>query len=53
MTAANPFAADCDRAFIWEMLMPRDFEAFATQDWAKVAGHFDAVRSDLGPQRPG
>ena len=44
MTAANPFADDQDRAFIWEMLMPRDFEAFATQDWAKVAGDFDAER---------
>lgn len=44
MTAANPFAADPDRAFIWEMLMPRDFEAFATQDWTKVADDFDAER---------
>ena len=33
MTAANPFADDQDRAFIWEMLMPRDFAAFAAQDW--------------------
>ncbi|MEQ1938093.1 hypothetical protein ABMA46_07555 [Mesorhizobium sp. CN5-321] len=44
MTAANPFADDQDRAFIWEMLMPRDFAAFAAQDWGKVADDFDAGR---------
>ena len=40
----NPFAGDADRAFIWEMLMPRDFEAFAAQDWSMVANDFDEVR---------
>lgn len=40
----NPFAGDADRAFIWEMLMPRDFEAFAAQDWSMVAGDFDEMR---------
>ena len=44
MPITNPFADDPDRALIWEMLMPRDFEAFATQDWAKVADDFDAGR---------
>ena len=40
----NPFAGDADRAFIWEMLMPRDFEAFASQDWSMVASDFDEMR---------
>jgi hypothetical protein len=44
MSAQNPFPDDPDRAFIWGMLMPRDFEAFAAQDWGMVAGDFDADR---------
>lgn len=40
----NPFAGDADRAFIWDMLMPRDFEAFANQDWSMVAADFDEDR---------
>ena len=40
----NPFPNDPDRAFIWEMLMPRDFEAFATQNWDLVAADFDETR---------
>ncbi|MEW9836665.1 hypothetical protein [Mesorhizobium marinum] len=40
----NPFAGDPDRAFIWEMLMPRDFKAFTTQDWSMVAPDFDEGR---------
>lgn len=41
---ANPFADDQDRAAIWDMLMPRDFEAFAAQDWSLVEGDFDEAR---------
>ena len=41
---ANPFANDADRAAIWDMLMPRDFEAFAAQDWSMVANDFDELR---------
>lgn len=44
MTVRNPFPTDPDRHAIWEMLMPRDFEAFAAQDWAMVAGDFDEHR---------
>lgn len=44
MPQQNPFPDDPDRAFIWEMLMPRDFEAFANQDWSMVAGDFDEHR---------
>lgn len=40
----NPFPNDPDRAFIWDMLMPRDFEAFAANDWNLVAGDFDETR---------
>ena len=40
----NPYANDTDRAAIWEMLMPRDFEAFAAQDWSMVADDFDESR---------
>lgn len=41
---ANPHAKDAARAAIWEMLMPRDFEAFAAQDWSMVADDFDETR---------
>jgi hypothetical protein len=44
MSVENPFPDDADRAAIWEMLMPRDFEAFAAQDWSMVAGDFDENR---------
>lgn len=44
MAARNPFPADPDRAFIWDMLMPRDFAAFAARDWSMVADDFDAER---------
>jgi hypothetical protein len=44
MSHQNPFLADPDRAFIWEMLMTRDFEAFAAQDWGMVASDFDESR---------
>lgn len=40
----NPFSADPDRAFIWDMLMPRDFAAFAARDWGMVAADFDEAR---------
>ncbi len=40
MHPLNPFAEDSDRAAIWEMLMPRDFVAFATSDWSMVEGDF-------------
>ena len=40
----NPYANDADRAAIWDMLMPRDFEAFAAQDWSMVADDFDEMR---------
>ena len=40
----NPFPTDPDRAFIWEMLMTRDFEAFVAQDWGMIAGDFDETR---------
>jgi hypothetical protein len=40
----NPFPTDADRAAIWEMLMPRDFEAFAAGDWSMVDGDFDKGR---------
>ncbi len=36
----NYYANDADRAAIWEMLMTRDFEAFAAQDWSMVADDF-------------
>lgn len=44
MTVQNPFADDPDRHAIWEMLMPRDFEAFARQDWSMVEPDFDKSR---------
>ena len=44
MSAANPFPDDPDRHAIWDMLMPRDFEAFAAQDWSRVEPDFDRDR---------
>lgn len=38
--SSNPFAGDPDRAAIWEMLVQRDIEAYARQDWAMVADDF-------------
>ena len=40
---ANPFPQDDpDRRAIWEMLVPRDIDAWASADWAMVAGDFTA-----------
>ena len=37
----NPFPkGDPDRRAIWEMLVPRDIDAFVNADWAMVAGDF-------------
>ena len=36
----NPFANDPDRAEIWNMLVPRDIDAFLAVDWSAVAGDF-------------
>lgn len=37
----NPFpASDPDRRAIWEMLVPRDIDAFVSADWPAVAGDF-------------
>ncbi|MCO6178280.1 hypothetical protein [Ciceribacter sp. RN22] len=37
----NPFAAsDVARHAIWEMLVPRDIDAFLSADWSMVAGDF-------------
>ena len=44
MSVTNPFTNDPDRAAIWDMLMPRDFAAFAAQDWSMVADDFDGTR---------
>lgn len=44
MTVQNPFPNDPDRHAIWEMLMPRDFAAFAAQDWSAVEPDFDRSR---------
>jgi hypothetical protein len=39
----NPFALDDpDRRAIWEMLVPRDIDAFIAADWSAVAGDFIA-----------
>ncbi|MFV0300729.1 MAG: hypothetical protein ACK5IP_07620 [Paracoccus sp. (in: a-proteobacteria)] len=39
----NPFpAADADRRAIWQMLVPRDIDAFVSADWQAVAGDFTA-----------
>lgn len=41
--ACNPFhSSDVDRHAIWEMLVARDIEAFATADWSLVADDFIA-----------
>ena len=41
----NPFtSADPDRHQIWEMLVARDSEAFAAQDWRRVEDDFIAER---------
>jgi hypothetical protein len=38
---ANPFpASDAARHAIWEMLVPRDIDAFLAADWAPVADDF-------------
>ena len=40
----NPFpATDPARRAIWEMLVPRDIDAFVTADWLAVAGDFVAA----------
>lgn len=44
MPVENPFPNDPGRQAIWEMLMRRDFAAFAAQDWSMVAGDFDEHR---------
>jgi hypothetical protein len=44
MSVENPFPNDPDRHAIWEMLMPRDFEAHAAQDWAACEDDFDKAR---------
>ena len=36
---ANPFS-DPDRRAIWEMLVPRDIDAFLAADWSMVADDF-------------
>jgi hypothetical protein len=37
----NPFpATDAPRRAIWEMLVPRDIDAFLAADWSIVAGDF-------------
>ncbi|WP_106745862.1 hypothetical protein [Yoonia maritima] len=37
----NPFpATDIDRRAIWEMLVPRDIDAFVAADWLAVADDF-------------
>jgi hypothetical protein len=37
----NPFeGSDADRSAIWQMLVPRDVDAFVTADWAPIAGDF-------------
>lgn len=37
----NPFASDdADRRAIWDMLVPRDIDAFVSADWALVADDF-------------
>lgn len=40
----NPFPAqDADRRAIWQMLVPRDIDAFVSADWEAVAGDFIAA----------
>ncbi|WP_394181801.1 hypothetical protein [Yoonia maritima] len=39
----NPFPeTDADRREIWEMLVPRDIDAFVAADWSEVADDFIA-----------
>lgn len=38
--SASPFPDDKDRHAIWDMLVPRDIEAFVKADWSMVAGDF-------------
>jgi len=38
----NPFTHDKDRAAIWDMLVPRDIDAFLAGDWDMVDGDFIA-----------
>jgi enamine deaminase RidA (YjgF/YER057c/UK114 family) len=41
LTQRNPFAgSDADRAFIWEMLVARDTDAFLAADWNRVEADF-------------
>ncbi|AUH64247.1 hypothetical protein [Paracoccus zhejiangensis] len=40
----NPFPAeDADRRAIWQMLVPRDIDAFVSADWGAVADDFIAA----------
>ena len=39
-TDQNPFPNDPDRAAIWQMLVPRDIDAFVSQNWDMVDGDF-------------
>lgn len=40
---SNPFpASDTDRTAIWDMLVPRDIDAFIAADWSAVAEDFIA-----------
>ncbi|PDV86555.1 hypothetical protein CO652_21045 [Rhizobium sp. H4] len=36
----NPFPTDSARSAIWEMLVPRDIDAFLTADWSMVEHDF-------------
>jgi len=38
--STNPFPDDPDRHAIWEILMRRDFEAFAAADWSLTENDF-------------
>lgn len=47
MTTRDPFTnpfdpSDADRAAIWNMLVPRDIDAFVAADWSAVADDFTA-----------
>lgn len=41
-STTNPFPTDPDRRAIWEMLVPRDIDAFIAADWTMVQGDFIA-----------
>lgn len=41
-STTNPFPTDPDRRAIWEMLVPRDIDAFIAADWTLVQGDFIA-----------